>query len=124
MCAAAIAVAVVSNNARVALASRARDLATLRILGFRRGEATAILVSEQAVQLALGVPLGLVLGRELARALYARMDPELYRIALVVQPSTYAIASIVVIGAALGSMVFLRRGVKRLDLVAVLKARD
>src|SRR5262249_44238623 len=39
-----IACGVVYNNARIALAERSRDLATLRVLGFTRGEVSAILL--------------------------------------------------------------------------------
>ena len=46
--AAAIAVGVVYNNARIALEIRSRDLATLRILGFTRGELAFVLLGEQA----------------------------------------------------------------------------
>jgi putative ABC transport system permease protein len=57
--AAAIAVGVVYNNARIAFEVRSRDLATMRILGFTRGELAFVLLGEQAIQVVLGVPPGL-----------------------------------------------------------------
>jgi len=60
--AATIAVGVIYNNARVALSMRSRDYASLRVLGFTRGEISRTLVAELATQVLLAVPIGLVLG--------------------------------------------------------------
>ena len=49
---------------------------------------------------------------------------ELYRIPLIVQPSTYAFAATVVLVSALVSGWLVRRKLDRLDLIAVLKTRD
>src|SRR5581483_11439098 len=57
--AAAIAVGVIYNNARIALEVRSRDLATLRILGFSRAELALVLLGEQAAQLVIGIWPGL-----------------------------------------------------------------
>ena len=51
-------------------------------------------------------------------------DSELFRIPLIVSPVTYARAALVVLGAAVVSMIVVRDRVDRLDLVAVLKTRD
>src|SRR3569833_1131574 len=42
--AAAIAIGIVYNNARIALSMRSRDLATLRVLGFTRREISNVLL--------------------------------------------------------------------------------
>ena len=47
--AAVIAVGVVYNNARIALAERAWELASLRVLGFTRAEVSALLLGELAL---------------------------------------------------------------------------
>ena len=122
--AAAIAVGVIYNNARIALELRSRDLATLRILGFTRGELAAVLLGEQAVQVVLGLGPGLWLGRAISRLLLSSVDPELIRIPLVVLPASMVASVCVILLAALASALAVRRGADRLDLVAVLKARD
>src|SRR4029079_9003432 len=50
-----IACGVIYNNARIALSTRARDLASLRVLGFRRREVSAILLGELALQVLLAL---------------------------------------------------------------------
>jgi putative ABC transport system permease protein len=121
----AIAIAVVYNNARVSLSIRSRDLATLRVLGFTRGEISAILLGEQAIQVLLGVPIGMVLGNLGAEALVqGQADPEQFRLPLMISQQTYAFAVLVILISALVSALLVRRRLDSLDLVAVLKTRE
>jgi putative ABC transport system permease protein len=61
-----IAAGIVYNGARVALSERGRELASLRVLGFFRGEVTRLLLGEQALLTIAGLPAGLLLGYGLA----------------------------------------------------------
>lgn len=119
-----IAVGVVYNNARIALSVRSRELATLRVLGFTRAEVSAVLLGEQAAQVALAIPLGLLEGRGLAGLLVRSVDAELFRLPLVVSRATYLFAVAVVLAASALSAALVRRRVDALDMVAVLKSRD
>ena len=49
---------------------------------------------------------------------------DLYRVPFAIERKTYAIAALIVLGAAAASALIVRRRVDRLDLVAVLKTRD
>jgi putative ABC transport system permease protein len=122
--ASAIAVGIVYNNARIALEVRSRDLATMRILGFTRGELAAVLLGEQVAQVLLGIVPGLALGAGMAKLGLSTIDRELLRIPLMLRPPSYVAAVCVVAFAALWSALAVRRRSDRLDLVAVLKARD
>jgi putative ABC transport system permease protein len=119
-----IAVAVVYNAARIALSERARELASLRVLGFTRREVLALLLGEQAALTALAIPLGFAIGFALCAAIAGAYQWELFRLPLVVSARTLAFAVLVVVGAALGSGWIVRRRLDRLDLVAVLKTRE
>ena len=121
----AIAVAVVYNNARVSLSVRSRDLATLRVLGFSRAEISAILVGEQAIQVFLGIPVGMVLGTWGARALIElQADPEQFRLPMLISSQTYAFSVVVILAAAILSALLVRRRLDSLDLIGVLKTRE
>jgi putative ABC transport system permease protein len=123
--AAAIAVGIVYNNARVALAVRARDLASLRVLGFTRREISVILLSEIAVSLLLALPMGLVLGKVFAVGVASSaVDSELFRLPAIVDPRTYAFAVLVVLAAGIVSALLVRRRLDHLDLIGVLKTRE
>jgi len=119
-----IAVGVVYNNARIALAERAWELASLRVLGFTRGEVSGMLFAELAIEVALALPLGLWLGYRFVAWLIALTATELFSIPPVISPRSYAIAALVVVAAALASAWIVRRRIDRLDLVGVLKTRE
>ena len=60
-----VAFGVVYNNARISLAERARELATLRVIGFSQREVGAVLVTELVILALIAVPLGLLAGHRL-----------------------------------------------------------
>ena len=119
-----IAFGVVYNTARIAVAERAYELATLRVLGFTRREISTVLFGEIGMLAAPAIPLGCALGYGLAVWLGGAISTELFRLPVVVEPRTYAFAIAVFAAAALGSALVVRRRLDRLDLVAVLKARE
>jgi putative ABC transport system permease protein len=121
---ATIAFGVIYNQARIALSTRSRDLASLRVLGFTRREISAVLLGELAVYVSLGVPLGWLLGSWLVRAIAGAADPESYRMPVYVSAATYAFSTLVTLLAAAVSALMVRRRLDHLDLVSVLKARD
>ena len=57
-----IAFGVVYNSARISLSEHARELATLRVLGFSQGETMRILLLELSVIVALAQPPGWAIG--------------------------------------------------------------
>ena len=84
-----IAVGVVYNAAQVALAERSRDLASLRVLGFTRGEISGILLGELAVVVLASLPVGSGLGYGLAWVIANTVDSEAIRMPIVIYPATY-----------------------------------
>lgn len=119
-----IASGVIYNNARIALSTRSRDLASLRVLGFRRREVSAILLGELAIQVLLALLPGMYLGRLIAETMMANADPEVYRFPVVISARTYAFAALVTLAASLASALVVRNRIDRLDLIGVLKSRD
>lgn len=122
--AATITVGVVYNNARVALSLRGRDLASLRVLGFTRGEISTILIGEQMLQVLLSLPLGLYFGNLLVQLLSSTVDPEAYRLPMTLTTRSYAFGVVVTLAAALLSALLVRRRLDQLDLISVLKTRE
>ncbi|WP_296448800.1 ABC transporter permease, partial [Rhodoferax sp. UBA5149] len=122
--AAIIAIGVVYNNARIALAERAWELASLRVLGFTRGEVSAFLLGELAIEIALAIPLGMVLGYFLASTIVSLIKTDEFYFPFVIQPATYAYAALCVLAAGVVSALIVRRRVDTLDLVGVLKTRE
>ncbi|MCA9198080.1 MAG: FtsX-like permease family protein [Planctomycetales bacterium] len=124
MFACVIAFGVVYNNARISVAERSRELATLRVIGFTRSEISRILLGEMAIITALAIPLGMLMGYGFGWYMTQGLDTEVYRIPLVINPTTYAFAACVVILATIISSIGVRRQLYNLDLVAVLKTKE
>jgi putative ABC transport system permease protein len=119
-----IAVGVVYNNARIALAERTWELASLRVLGFTRAEVSALLLGEMAISIAIALPLGMLLGWGLVHAMTELLKSDQFFFPVVILPRTYAWAAIAVVVAGAGSALVVRRRIDRLDMVAALKTRE
>lgn len=120
-----IAIGVIYNDARVTLAVRARDLATLRVLGFRRREVATIVLGELASNVVLALAPGLLVGRWLlGRLLRGMVDLELMRYPILTGRQSFAFAVTVLVGTAAATMLLVRRRIDRLDMIAVLKTRE
>jgi putative ABC transport system permease protein len=119
-----IAFGVVYNAARVSLSERSRELASLRVLGYTRAEISLILLGELAVLTIAALPAGGVIGYALGWFIMGIFNNELYRFSFAVEPPTVAWSFLVVVTAALLSGLVVRRRLDRLDLIAVLKARE
>jgi putative ABC transport system permease protein len=121
---ASISFGVVYNSMRIALSERSRELASLRVLGFVRGEVGYILLGELALLTLVAIPPGLLIGYGLCAYLAFRFDTDLYRIPLVLNTEVYALAATVVVASAVMSGIMIWRNLARLDLVAVLKSKE
>ncbi len=119
-----VAFGVIYNNARISLAERARELATLRVIGMTQHEVGAVLVVELVILALFAVPLGLLLGTGLTTVIVHSVNTETVRLPLVFTSYTYSFAVIVVvIASSLSALVVLRK-LKQLDLIAALKAPE
>ena len=119
-----VAFGVIYNNARISLAERARELATLRVVGMTQREVGAIIVIELVILAALAVPLGLALGTGFATVIISTVNTETVRLPLVFTSYTYSFAVVVVTTASVLSALVVLRKLKQLDLIATLKAPE
>ncbi len=119
-----VAFGVVYNNARISLAERARELATLRVIGFSQREVGGVLVTELVILALLAVPIGLLIGTGFAAAILKAVNTETVRLPLILTASNYAFAVLVVTAASTLSAIFVLRKLNQLDLVGALKAPE
>jgi putative ABC transport system permease protein len=119
-----VAFGVIYNNARISLAERARELATLRVVGMTQHEVGAVLVTELVILALLAVPLGLLLGTGLTTMIIGSVNTETIRLPLVFTTYTYSYAVVVVLIASTLSAFVVLRKLKHLDLIAALKAPE
>ncbi|MBI2571230.1 MAG: FtsX-like permease family protein [Candidatus Schekmanbacteria bacterium] len=122
--AATIAFGVVYNYARISLAERSRELASLRVLGFTRREISAILLGELGVVVLAAIPLALVIGRALCAVMMVGLQTDIVRIPVVVDRDSYAYATAIILASTALSALVARRRLHELDLIGVLKTRE
>jgi putative ABC transport system permease protein len=119
-----IVVGVIFTNARMALSEQARDLATMRVLGYRPREVGAVLVGGLLLLTLLAIPAGIGLGVLLAKRITSAFSSELYTIPLAISTATIGMAALSTLGAAVVTALYVARRVHRLDLVRTLKAPE
>ena len=119
-----LAFGVTYNSTRIALSERGRELATLRVMGLSRAEISYILLGEVSLLVLGGLPLGIAVGMALVRLIADRFETELYRVPMVIEPSTFGWAVAITVAATAASMLLVRSRLDRLDLIRVLKTRE
>jgi len=119
-----ISFGVVYNSARIALSERSRELSSLRVLGYTRGEISYILLGELGLITLIAIPLGFVVGYWLCAYIAQALASDLFRVPLVIETKTYALAAAVVLASAAVSGLIVRHKLDHLDLVEVLKTRE
>ncbi|MDQ0466972.1 putative ABC transport system permease protein [Caulobacter ginsengisoli] len=122
--AAAIAFGVAFNTSRIALSERARDLATLRVLGFERRDCAYILLGELLVLGLVALPIGLAGGHLLAAGLVQAYGREELRLPLVLTAESYAVSLAAYVAAIALAALLVGRRIWSLDMVSVLKTRE
>lgn len=119
-----VAFGVIYNNARISLAERARELATLRVIGLTQREVSGVIVIELTILALAALPLGLALGTVLATGIIQSVNTETVRLPVKFVPYTYTFAVIIVIIASSVSALVVLRKLKQLDLIGALKAPE
>lgn len=120
----AITFGIIYNVARVAQDERARDLASLRVMGFYQSEAAFVLLGELGAVTLAALPLGAGLGKALSHLIAAGFSTDLYQIPVVHAPNAYGTAIAVVVIAALASGWLVNRDLGRSDITLALKTRE
>lgn len=119
-----IAVGVVYNGARIIFGERRYDLASLRVLGFTRGEASYVVTGEILILVFLALPVGALIGTLLWNYMSVALSNELFQVPTVANPAGFGAAAVIVLLAGFVATLMIRRDIRRLDMVSSLKARD
>jgi putative ABC transport system permease protein len=119
-----ITIGVIYNAARIQLAERAHELASLRVLGFTRGEVGYILVGEMMLLTLAALPLGLVAGWGFATLMAKGFSTDIVTLPFALSRRSYASAALLAVAAALFAVLLVRRRLDRVDLVAALKQKE
>jgi putative ABC transport system permease protein len=122
--AAMLAVGVVYDTTRIALAERGRELASLRVLGFTQREVARLLFGEQALLGVVAVPCGVLAGVGLCRLMIAGLESELFRLPLALRARTVGGAVALLLLSGVASAWLVRRRLDRMAPADALKTRE
>lgn len=122
--AAALAFAVVFTLSNTNISERERELATIKVLGFRRGEVHRYINKETIVLTLIGIVAGWPLGYVITRFLtYVLRMPSLF-FDTIVEPQTYLFASVMSFVFTLIINRMTNHSLDRIDMVGALKSAE
>ena len=119
-----IAFGVVYNTARISLSERARELGSMRVLGFTEREVALVLLGELLLLVAIAIPIGLWLGMQMAYGVASSVDTEVFRFPVVFSDRTIGATVLIILTATSISGYVVWKHIVKLDIVKVLKTRE
>ncbi len=120
-----IAMAVVYNGARISLSERGRELASLRVMGFRRARGIRVAVGRAGADHACWpYPWAGHWGTCCRPWSLRSLQTDAYSIPFVINSQSYRLSAVIVIVAAAASAMLVQRRINHLDLIEVLKTRE
>ena len=122
--AAVLSIAVVYNIAAINIFERQRELATLKVLGFKDREIKKLVFNENYIITAFGAILGLPLGEWLGRYMMTMSNTDSYSFPFIVAAKTYVFTIVLtLIFTALANLVLYKK-IRTIDMIAVLKSNE
>ena len=118
--AALLGVVVLYNLGLMSYVERSRELATLKVLGFRNRDIGRLLISQNIWLTFIGVAVGLPAGVGVLQWLLTALAGE-YEMSLMLGPLTYSASILLTFGVALLVSFMVARKNKKIDMVEALK---
>jgi len=122
--AAVLSVAVIYNIAAINIFERQRELATLKVLGFKESEVRSLIFNENYIITLFGVLIGLPFGNWLGNLMFSVYDTETYSFVFVAETKAYFLAAILTLGFTFLANLILTKKIMSISMVEVLKSRE
>jgi putative ABC transport system permease protein len=122
--AAILSIAVVYNIATINIFERQRELATLKVLGFKDGEVKKLVFNENYLITAFGIILGLPMGYWLGGLMMSANTTEAYSIPFVASVKTYILSAVLTLAFTALANFILTKKIKSISMVEVLKSNE
>ena len=123
-CAAALALVVLYNLTNINITERQKELATLKVLGFQRGELSAYIFREGVILSLLGSLTGLALGKVLLNFIILVIEMSNIMFGRTIAPLSYLIAFVVTMGFSLLVNLLMEGKLRRINMAESLKAPE
>ncbi len=123
-CAAALALVVLYNLTNINITERQKELATLKVLGFQRGELSAYIFREGVILTLLGSLTGLALGKVLLNFIIVVIEMSNIMFGRTIAPASYLISFGVTMGFSLLVNLLMEGKLRRINMAESLKAPE
>jgi len=121
-CAAMLAFIVLFNLNNINIAERVREIATLKVLGFKRSETGSYVFRENFILCILGFVFGIPLGILLHRFVISQIKMDIVAYKVLILPPSYLYSLLLVILFSLTVDLFMRGKIRRIDMTESLKS--
>ncbi|KPU45509.1 cell division ABC transporter subunit FtsX [Oxobacter pfennigii] len=122
--AAILSIAVVYNTATINIFERQRELATLKVLGFKDNEIKSLIFNENYMITIFGIIIGLPFGYWLGDYLMSSFTSDVYSFPFEAKPFTYFLAAFLTLVFTVMANSILTKKIRNLSIVEVLKNRE
>lgn len=122
--AAVLSIAVIYNIATINIFERQRELATLKVLGFKDNEVRSLIFNENYLIACFGIVIGLPFGRWLGNAMFSMYETDAYNFVFRAGTSAYLLAAILTLGFTFLANLILRNKIRAISMVEVLKSNE
>lgn len=120
--AAALAFVVLYNLTNINITEREREIATLKVLGFTRGEVAGYVFREMVILTLIGAALGLVLGVFMEWYVVVTAEVDAVMFGREIHPVSFLLAFVLTVAFSLIVAFFMRGKLVRIDMVESLKS--
>ena len=122
ICAALLAFIVLFNLNNINIAERTREIATLKVLGFRRGETGSYVFRENFILCLFGFVFGIPMGIFLHRFVISQIKMDIVAYKILILPKSYVFSLLLVILFSLFVDFLMRGKIRRIDMTESLKS--
>ena len=121
-CAGALAFIVLFNLTNINITERVREIATIKVLGFRSGETGAYVLRENMMLVVMGIAIGLPLGILLHKFIMGQIIVDAVAFNTTLKPLSYVYTVIAVIIFTLVVDIIMRKKLSRINMAESLKS--
>ncbi|MBR5040324.1 MAG: ABC transporter permease [Clostridiales bacterium] len=122
VCAALLAFIVLFNLNNINISERTREIATLKVLGFKRGETGSYVFRENFILCLFGFVFGIPLGVLLHRFVISQIKMDIVAYKILILPKSYVYALLLVMLFSLLVDLMMRGKIRRIDMTESLKS--
>ncbi|MCD7803790.1 MAG: FtsX-like permease family protein [Oscillospiraceae bacterium] len=122
LCAAALALIVMFNLGNINISERAREIATIKVIGFRKSETNDYVFRENIVLTLMGIVIGLPLGVLLHAFVMSQIRVDMVSFKVIISPWSFVFTVILVVLFAIITDLILRKKISAIDMAESLKS--